>query len=306
MSEGFHWPEEDGLHLFPDTQGPNINLGPNTFSSASLSTYADEIDTHIYKKFSKWDGYGFVCMSAVALGLGNSLDSMSTLSMFHPFLLVCGAEISSDKIGIRNTIILITFTQAAGTVLGFASLFGFPEITWLSILGSYVAALIIWALYSLLTLLPHFFFTRNYPSNILAPFVLPAAYVMVTNVILGTYFSTFLSLANSVLDYLPLRQVASVLGTAAINFFVMLLGTLIAFVYLDINRRNIRRLLKLNALIWIVVSVYCNWEVVRDRFYQQNIASPSGLEYISTVKAACVFGQQFINGTPPYDYLWQT
>ena len=167
-------------------------------------------------------------------------------------------------------------------------------------------ACFIWTIYSVLALLPHFFFTRSYPSNILAPFVLPAAYVMVTNVIIGTFFSTFLSIANSVLDYFPLRQVASVFGTAAITFFVILLGTLLSFVYLDINRRNIRRLLKLNALVWIIISVYCNWEVINNRFYQQNIASTGGLEFTEVVTASCVFGQQFINGTPPYNYLWQT
>lgn len=171
---------------------------------------------------------------------------------------------------------------------------------------SYVAALLIWLIYILLALIPHYYFTRRFPSNILAPFVLPSAYTMVTNVIIAHFFSTFLSLANSVLDYLPLRQVASVFGTAAINFFVILLGTLLAFVYLDINRRNMRRLLKLNALTWILVSVYCNYEIVANRFYQQNIASSGGLEFTPTVQASCVFGQQFLNGTPPYQYLWDT
>ena len=99
---------------------------------------------------------------------------------------------------------------------------------------------------------------------------------------------------------------ASVFGTAAINFFVMLLGTLLAFVFLDINRRNIRRLLKLNTLVWLVISVYCNYGIVSDRFYQQNISASGGLEFIPVVKASCVFGQQFLNGTPPYAYLWQT
>ena len=183
---------------------------------------------------------------------------------------------------------------------------GYPQITVVSLSMSYIAALFIWIIYILLALMPHYYYTRRFPSNILAPFVLPSAYTMVTNVVIANFFSTFLSLANSVLDYLPLRQVASIFGTAAINFFVILLGTLLAFAYLDINRRNIRRLLKLNALIWILISVYCNYELVANRFYQQNIASSGGLEFTPTVQASCVFGQQFLNGTPPYQYLWDT
>ena len=81
-------------------------------------------DDHMYKKFTRMDGLVFVALSAVSLGLGNSLDSMSTLSMFHPFLLVCGLEVCADKLGIFYTLIFILLTQAAGTTLGFASLFG--------------------------------------------------------------------------------------------------------------------------------------------------------------------------------------
>ena len=82
------------------------------------------LDDHIYKKFSKMDGLIFVALSAISLGLGNSLDSMSTLSMFHPFLLVCGLEVCADKLGIFHTMIIILLTQAAGMTFGFASLFG--------------------------------------------------------------------------------------------------------------------------------------------------------------------------------------
>lgn len=180
---------------------------------------------------------------------------------------------SLDKIGLVYTLWLILFTHAAGTTLAFASIFGFPEVTFFSNALSFLCAIALWVFYTLFCLLPHYLFTRRFPSNILAPFVLPASYTMVSNVIIGHYLSTFLSIANSVADYGPLRQLASVFGLGAINFFVILLGTLLAFVYLDINRRNIRRLLKMNALVWIVVSLYCNYELIANRFWQKNIAA---------------------------------
>ena len=274
---------------------PEISIDASlTFNAQPKASHIDEYDTdtdgplddHTYKKFSMTDGLVFLCLSAVSLGLGNSLDSLSTLSMFHPFLLVCGLEVCADKLGIFYTLFLILLTQAAGTTFGFASLFGYPQITPVTLSMSYAAACLIWLIYIIFALIPHYYYTRRFPSNILAPFVLPSAYTMVTNVIIGHFFSTFLSLANSVLDYLPLRQVASVFGTAAINFFVILLATLLAFSYLDINRRNMRRLLKLNALVWIIISVYCNYEIVANRFYQQNVAIPGGLEFTPTVQVS--------------------
>ena len=120
------------------TDGSDISIDPSltrgdSFKGAKEEIFATDgfdidsdtsLDDHMYKKFSTTDGLVFVGLSAVSLGLGNSLDSMSTLSMFHPFLLVCGLEVCADKIGIFYTLVVISFTQAAGTTFGFASLFG--------------------------------------------------------------------------------------------------------------------------------------------------------------------------------------
>lgn len=56
------------------------------------------IDTHVYKRFNTLQGVTFICMSALCSGLGNSLDSMSTLSMFHPFCLIVGLEVSAGSV----------------------------------------------------------------------------------------------------------------------------------------------------------------------------------------------------------------
>jgi hypothetical protein len=64
---------------------------------------SDEV--YKYQSFSSLSGVLFIIASAIALGLGNSLDPLSTMALIHPFLLITGFEISNAKFGLFWTIL---------------------------------------------------------------------------------------------------------------------------------------------------------------------------------------------------------
>ena len=74
-------------------------------------------------------GLGYIVMSAVCYGLGNSFDSTSPLTWAQPFLLLTGFAILSDLNAQSTAASATVLTYAIATVVGFQGMFGYPETT---------------------------------------------------------------------------------------------------------------------------------------------------------------------------------
>jgi len=273
----------------------------------TLQSRSDEHnETYKYKGFSSFTGVVFIVASAVALGLGNSLDPLSTMAMIHPFFLISGFEISIAKLGLGWAIVAVLVTHSAGFAFGFSGLAA-TQVPWpLSFELCYLAAIIVWSGVVVFSLVPHYLFTRRFPKSVIGMFVFAITITTLVHCIIGPFFSSFISIANAVLDYGPLRQSAAVFGIAFIHFVVNLLGTMLAFVYLDLYSIDIKRISLFVTVFVGLVFLYGNFELVANRFYQANIISPGGLEYVSTVQASCIYGQQAFNLSVQWNELWNS
>lgn len=201
---------------------------------------------------------------------------------------------------------LIIVTQSAGFTLGFSGLFTTQVPFPLSLELCYLASILIWISIVGFAIIPHYLFTRRFPRSILCIFIFPTTTTTLVHSIIGPCFSTFTSIANAVLDYGPLRQSSSVFGLAFVHFFVMLLGTIVSFIYLGLHKNRIKRAGQFFIVFVSILFLYSNIELIAIRFYQTNISGPTGLENIPTVQASCVYGQQALNLSTQWNELWNS
>ena len=203
-------------------------------------------------------GYIWLTLSAVAGGLGNSLEPVSVLAVLQTTFLIAGLHIAAwndnqkvdqdkkdrngdnDEAGQelrpQTTVVMATRRQAllllfvvliqgAGTCLGFATLFAYPTMTALSLFTSFVAGMILWTLFTLLSVLPHLCFAAQYPSSWAVALTYPLTYTVLSVTLVGRLFSTLPAVGNAVLDFGALKQTASLLGIFGVTFLTVLLGT---------------------------------------------------------------------------------
>jgi hypothetical protein len=205
-------------------------------------------------------GSGLLVLSAVAAGLGNSLDSISVLSFIAPALallsLACltsfewehrgGSPVptgplpwrisSGDVPSVARTDARVAYAyalfigaQSLGFALGFAAALvpDMPLAT--SVIGVWVCGLGIWSLMTGLVYLPTLrLWARLGPESLLRIYVFPLLHATVSIAIIGRTISTFQVPAASVVDIAPLRMLGSVFGLIGIDWVVSLSAALIS------------------------------------------------------------------------------
>ena len=206
-------------------------------------------------------GSGLLVLSAVAAGLGNSLDSISVLSFIAPALallsLACltsfewvehrgGSPVptgplpwrisSGDVPSVARTDARVAYAyalfigaQSLGFALGFAAALvpDMPLAT--SVIGVWVCGLGIWSLMTGLVYLPTLrLWARLGPESLLRVYVFPLLHATVSIAIIGRTISTFQVSAASVVDIAPLRMLGSVFGLIGIDWVVSLSAALIS------------------------------------------------------------------------------
>ena len=187
---------------------------------------------------------------------------------------------------------LVWISQSVGFTIAFNGVLGYPEVSLTTTFLTFLLSLLIWMIFIVFCFIPYYNFSRKFPDSILTPLILPSTYTMVSALLLSKVSFQFLSIADAVLDYGPLRQSASIFGWGFINFIVILLDNVLGFLYLDINTNSIWHLIKVSVSIVGLLFLICNYDLVSNRFYQKNITASGGLEFYPDIKLSCLFGQQ--------------
>jgi apolipoprotein N-acyltransferase len=247
-------------------------------------------------------GYIWLFLSAIFLGLGNSLEPVSILSWLHLYCLIIGIE-GLNLVKWNYTFFVICYVivlHAFGFTIGFSTIFGYPHPTTGTLFQTFAIGLLYWTLIVILALIPHYYLHRRYPSISSTLFVYPICQTAVSIVIIGNVASTFTSIGNSVLDIAPLAQISSLFGLAGIEFYLILSATWAAYLtlgYITIHSKIYSHFILFSITLFTITGflIYSN------TFYQRNVSSQISTPLLST---ACIFGQTEKYGTSSYEAVW--
>ena len=281
-------------------------------SGEDYSLNVDEINCNTISNY-QWNIYGylFLLSSSFAGGFGNGLESVSILSFLHSFLLISGLQVLhitnevASKFRFSIIIVSIILTQACGFCLGFSGVFALPERTILTNLQSFIAGVIMWSIFSVIAVIPHLLFIHKYPESLLISFIYPVSHTFVADVLIGSMLSTFPINGNAVLDYTPLKQLASIFGIGGIHFVTILFGSFPALLLFERTksvRTNLTIVGRYLLITLLFVSICMGFLINMDTFYQRD-----ALEVITRqIPVSCVFGQSAEAGSPEWDSVWNS
>lgn len=247
-------------------------------------------------------GLFWIIVSAVCSGLGNSLEPVTILSFLSIFLLIIGIEGFELVLWyeILFMIIFITITQSIGFCIGFSTIFGYPHSTPGTIFTTFAVGILYWLFITVFALIPQYFFRRRFHKNSFTFLIYPICETAISIVVLGNVASTFPSIGNSVLDFAPLAQVATLVGLAGVEFYIVLAGTFAAYYsigYITTNLKSFSYFLYFTLLLFTITGFI----IQGDSWYQKNVSS----QVVPLWKASCVFGQNEKYGTDSYELVWQ-
>jgi len=275
------------------------------------------------KKDEYSTGLIFLSLSALCSGFGNSLEPITTCTwLIVPFLLV-GVHLtlltdpsSLTSTDISKVLTFITLSQAMGFTIGFLTMFTLDEITWWGVLATFLMGSLLWFFVSVFAVLALVLFVKKYESSVWALFIFPITFTAVLHTLVGRIFSTFPSIANAVLDYAPIRQLASVVGVAGITFVVSTLGSAMAASYLyvahptlpvvhledPIERSKLQSSLKWIYGGFVILTIVTGLMIQADSFYQKDVST----QIVSHLNVSCIFGTGFNQVKDPelYQRVW--
>lgn len=251
-------------------------------------------------------GFLSLSLSAVAGGLGNSLEPVSALAFIHIFLLVYGFEVASTWLNAKWRLKLfailsfIWLTQAGGFCLGFSSIFGYPKSTPASVAMSFALGLALWIAIIILAVIPHYCFHIRFSGSVTFPLVFPVCYTMVNHAVIGPVLSTFPSLGNAVVDIAPLRQFAALFGIAGITFMVTSISTSLA---LSVTQhRSVKNITRIVLFASVTAMVVTGFMIYADIFYQKDVSH----QIYPSVSVSCVFAQTAPRGSADRAATWNS
>ena len=248
-------------------------------------------------------GMGWVVLSSLCGGLGNSLEPVAMLAWLQPLCLIIG--IGAFDLSTWKRMLFITASvavmQGAGVCLGYSSMFGYPHSTTGTVMASFGLGILIWLIYTVLAVLPHYYFQRRYLDNKLTPLVYPVCHTAVSIVLIGNVSSTFTSIGNAVLDIGPLRFVSSLVGLAGVEFIVIWSATTAALTAL--RHESVRGWPKtMFCVVSVLLFVSTGLLAQDEALYQRNVAA----QIRPVLPASCVMGQTAKRNSADWDMIWNT
>ena len=214
----------------------NIELGFRG-SQFGYELLPSQQPSHNIVRSKDWNvGIIFIIGSAICSAFGNSLEPVTALAWFiTPCLLVglyltilkypAGETSSASMLQIMS---LVVVSQGIGFMVGFLTMFSYPEVTLYSIVLTVLVGCLLWLIITVISLVALVKFSQQYESVSWALFIFPITYTTVMHTFIGRIFSTFPSISNSMLDYAPLREIAAVIGSPGITFAVTTVGAAMA------------------------------------------------------------------------------
>lgn len=250
-------------------------------------------------------GVIYLIFSSIFAGLGNSLEPVSILVWLHLYFLIAGFHIlttfnSTQKRWWEILIIcsLLICLEACGFCIGYSGIFGYPSTTVATVAYSYGFGLLAWIAFCIFAIVPHIEFHKKYPDNSWLCVVFPICYTMTTHTLIGLILSTFPAIANAVLDYEPLRQMASLTGLSGITFTVCFISTSIALHH--VGQSKAISVFKLAVYGFFVTMIITGFMIYANCFYQK----PVDDQITSSLNVSCVFAQSAEVGSTSAAHLW--
>jgi apolipoprotein N-acyltransferase len=251
-------------------------------------------------------GYLLLTISAVCSAFGNSLEPITTFTWaITPTLLVgfilaikstynrCESSYELSKV-----LSFVILSQGLGFMVGFLTLFTDGDVTFRTILATFLSGCILWIIISVLCLVPVYIAEQKFENHPLSVFIFPVTYTTVMHTLVGRIFSTFPSLCNAVLDYAPLRQLSSVTGTAGITFTVTVIGSALSTAYLmgeptqlqlPHPRKSLKSTLSYVFSLYLLMTVFTGYLIQQDALYQKDVSTL----LVPQLNVSCVFGFDF-------------
>lgn len=262
------------------------------------------------------EGYGFLSLAAICSFLGNSLEPITTFSWLMIPCLLIGINLTTqtNDFSVRKLLSFVVVSQGLAFAFGFLTMFTFEEVTVIGFIGTFLVGSLLWIIITVISLLAQIKFVQKYESVSWAMFIFPITYTAVYHTVIGRIFSTFPSIGNAVLDYAPVRQIASTLGVAGITFTTALLGSAIATTYLIQTKPNVtyrqshpdgkqRRLVTYYIYAsFVALTAIMGWQIQADSFYQKDVST----QIIPQLNVSCVFGFGFekVSDSLLWDRMW--
>jgi len=244
-------------------------------------------------------------LGSILGGLGNSMESVSPLVWLQYFLILSGSLrlVYDDSDNASTTSLVIAFIVISvicgwSTCLGFSTAFGFPSSTYSTILESYAFGVMVWSLITAIGILPFLVFVINTPSFSLISFVLPTTLTFVYHTIVGRSLSTFANPSNAILDYSPLKGIASLFGSASIEFVLFYIVSTIFL--LQLSRREVKTFAYYGATVVFMLFAISGFLNVSDSFYQRDVST----QIIPHAHMSCLFGRVALNGSDEWNSIW--
>jgi len=262
-------------------------------------------------------------LSSLCLSFGNSLEPISMLSWLHIIFLLVGIDYvlqsfsisdnSNDNYNHNNHIILsyrlikvlifICLTQTVAFLIGFYSIFSYPYQSILSFLISIFVGFLYSFLVILFVLIPYIYFIIKYQNSVLRHFIFPTLYSTITYTFIGSMFSIFTLISNSILDYEPLRQISSLFGIFGVNFIFLLTGSILANCIIN-SKFLIKKNGYISCLIIICLFIISSFNYQSDSFYQKDISIE--LKETYSIPVSCIYGQLIMKGSDDWKTIWYT
>ena len=305
-----------------------MQLLPHSYSSSSSLQYekvpveCDEVNLIPACDRSRHiaEGYGFLTFAAVCSFLGNSLEPITTFSWLMIPSLLIGINLTSlqtTTLNVQETSKILGFvvvTQGLAFAFGFLTMFTFEEVTIGGIFVTFLVGSLLWIIIATISLLAQIKFVQKYESVSWAMFIFPITYTAVYHTLIGRIFSTFPAIGNAVLDYAPVRQIASIVGVSGITFTVALLGSAVATSYLLLTQPNStyrqshpdgeqRRYVSQSIFAgFVALTAIMGWQIQADSFYQKDVST----QIIPQLNVSCVFGFGFDQSKDniSWDRMW--
>jgi apolipoprotein N-acyltransferase len=252
---------------------------------------------------AKWLYGALYLLAAMIFGaLGNSLEPVAMAAWLQPFFLILGIEaFEMETISSAASVAsFVGLTQGLAFCFGFWSMNGYPSNTSMTVFQTFLMGFALWFAYCIFAIFPQYFYRRRYPSSSLAIFVFPVSHCVISIVVVGNSLSTFVSIANAVLDLEPLRQIASLVGLCGVEFYLILSATIASYSLLQYFPPR-SQVFKYFFLSSVTIFLLTGFLAQRSALYQKNVSA----QVVPLIPASCVFGQCEKPGSDGYAGVWE-
>lgn len=169
-----------------------------------------------------WAASGLTALSLICAAFGNSLRPISPLAWFQPiFLLLAMKQIPLlfPRAWQRAaTVILMIMLHALCSTLAFAGFYSSPRYSLAGLALVFMFCTVMWTVMVVGSFWTHVIFIQRYPKSTLHAFIFPVTWCACWTALTETGLTGSWNPSYALLDYLPLAQLAALLGLTGLTY----------------------------------------------------------------------------------------